>query len=128
MSQQRRDFCDGPTQGTMVQDLARARDHIRAVQWAFAHHSMVVNCDECVKDESEEDGWDSDDTAPQDPSTPDWRGRIEGAASRFIHARFRCPVYTPFQLNVNQLLLSCVTDRRPEMRPRFVATFCIIAA
>lgn len=72
----RGDLCESP-QDTMEEVAAQSRDHIRAVQWAFAHHSMVVNCDEWVEDENE-DSWDSDEDATSEhPSTPDWRDQFD---------------------------------------------------
>ena len=62
----------------LSQELEKARAHVRATQWAFAHASMVVDCDEWDTEDGGDDDWDDDwgDESPatRDPSTPDWRG------------------------------------------------------
>ena len=66
---------------TMSEELEKERAHVRAAQWAFAHASMVVDCDEWEGDEAADDDWEDDweDEAPatRDPSTPDWRGAFD---------------------------------------------------
>ena len=59
------------------EELERAREHIRAAQWAFANASLVADCEQWEEDEVEDDNdWEdwTDTPASTDQSTPDWRG------------------------------------------------------
>jgi hypothetical protein len=78
---------------TMSEELEKERAHVRAAQWAFAHASMVVDCDEWEGDEAVDDDWEDDwgDEAPatRDPSTPDWRGELKFSCDR-AYVPFLC--------------------------------------
>ena len=63
---------------TREEELAKAHEHVRATQWAFAHASMVAAYDEWEQDGDDDDGdwedWGEDSPAASEPGTPDWRG------------------------------------------------------